>query len=223
MDPRRKLGPIQREALRRARQEAQRFMPDAEFAERYQQCVDSAKAYFAEHGEHLHTFNAHLREHETSNWTIVPMVMLDWPPPQGKKEMTLMGLGLKLCEEYPGHALLLIEHISEAWVANYELDDVAGPNNLKAGKPTPSQRPDKLEILTISLTTIDCRQSFTNPVIIRDDAGKFKEWGNPKLEDIYDPTAELEHMPTDSGDLLPYAIMRGYQMGMADKVRRRQS
>lgn len=214
-DPRRKLSGLQRELLKHSRQEAQRYVTDAELAESWEKCLAKAKGYFAEHGEHMHMFIAHLRKHETGEHETVVMAMPDWPPPKGKKEMTLMGMGVNLAQEFPHSALLMVEHISEGWAASqpdYKASGKEYIGDMDAGRT---------ETLTVSLTTIDCRQSYSCEVILRDEAGKFKEWGTPVIEDIYDPAAEIEHIPTDSGDFLSYAIIKGYCLVMAEKVRRR--
>ncbi len=212
-DPRTRLSGVQREMLKHARQQAQKWITDDDMAKQWQLTLESAKSYFVKDGEHLHTFNAHLRHHDTHKWQVVPMVMLDWPPPKGQKEQTLMGLGVKLFEEYPGHGLLFLEHISEGWMATQ-------PDYEASGKEYIGEMDNRIEVLTISLTTIDCRQSYTNQRIVRDEAGKFKEWGDTPLEEIYNPEAEIEFHPLETGGLLPYAIVKGYSLATAAKVMR---
>lgn len=198
-------------ATKAARAYGQRFITDQQFAELFDKTVATAKKTLERDGYHDHMYLATFQHTATKAIDTVPIVFGDWPPPEGKKKLVLQGLGIKLADENPDATLLTLVHISEAWVAHYANEDIPD-GQLRDGVPLPSERPDdRIEVLLISLTSQDTRQSYTNQVIHRKPDGSFSHWGEtPALEMLYDPKTYVDI--TKDGDQLPFMVLSGYVM-----------
>ena len=208
-DPRERLTPEQKAAMKIGHQIGQGFVSDDQFHKRFKKLVQTAKETFERDGYHSHMMIGYLRNEATQKMVIVPAMFADWPPPDGRKFEAMQGLGVKLAGNHPGHTLIMVAHISEGWMAKYKPEEITEDGHLRKAAPQASQRPDRIEVLTISLTTQDLRQSSTNPAIFRDEAGKFKRWGKKHLmENIYDP--DYDFHPMAEGDQLAFNVIGGY-------------
>lgn len=200
-----------------AHEVAQQFMSDAQFDKRFRNTVKIAKRNFEKDSSHDMMVFAHLRHHETKVWRILPMLMIEWPPPKDKYK-AMQGLGAMIAEKHPDEMLFLLTQVSEGWAAYGKKTDVEedDPRIMKKDVLQPSERPDRIEVLMVSAMTIDQRQSYSWIEIKRDKAGKFKKWGEDRGV-VYEPGSTALD-PTQSGNFLLTMMFAGYARSHAAKA-----
>jgi hypothetical protein len=206
-DPRDHMNPQQKAMFKAAHAMGQKWVTDDAFAKRFKAIVKQSKQSFEKDGQHPHLLTCYLHDEKTGKMSIDVIQFADWPPPEGKKELTLMGLGAKVAENNKDHVLVMVSHISEGWGARQQDYEASGKQYI--GEMNDD---DRIEILIVSLTTQDLRQSYQTWRIYRDAAGKFKHWGRkPELEDLYNPDSDIN--PLSQGDFIPHAVIKGYSLG----------
>lgn len=189
---------------------AQKWLPDKMYFAQYDSAVEWAKECIEDDGSVPHTFYLHGKEKNGDKWTLMPVMLADWPPPDGKKYEAMQGLGVMFTEKLPDYLLYNVVHVSESWIANYapeDRDPDGDPRYLRKGIPTPEQRDDRIECLTVSATSKDLRITYENIEMIRDEDGKFKGWGRI-FGKRYDPSSEAD--PREGADHLAMEVIRGY-------------
>jgi hypothetical protein len=205
-DPRYRLTPEQKAVFDMAHHFGQRWVTDDAFAECFKTIVKDAKQSFERDGQHPHVLVFYLRDEETGKMTADVVQLADWPPPAGKKELALMGLGVKIAENNMGQLLVMVAHISEGWAANQKDLEASGKDYI-----ADMSDDSRIEVLIVSLTTQDLRQSYATWQINRDASGKFTGWNlQPELEDLYDPLSEMH--PLTQGDFVPHGVIKGYTL-----------
>jgi hypothetical protein len=186
----------------------QEFITDEQYFKHYDSAVDWAKKCIEDDGSCPHVFNM-WGHHKTKpdDWILQPVMMGDWPPPEGKKFQAMQGLGVKFVQENPDYRLVNVVHISEGWAAHYRPEDAPDRVHLRKGLQTPSQREDKVEILIVTGLSMDMRYSGSQIEMRRDDADNFIGWGEDRGT-RYDPKDVSD--PRDNIDLLSLNIIMGY-------------
>lgn len=160
----------------------QQFLPDDEFADQFKSAWNNAKMLMERDNYLDMVFLAHMRHREKAEWTLVPMLMADWPPPDDMKYEVMFGLGAKLADQFPDHMLMSVVQISEAWMAEYANEDVIEDSPyLPKGIPMPSQRQDKVECVIIDGCTMDQRKCSVNMPFTRKPNGTFEAWGKERI------------------------------------------
>lgn len=210
-DPRDRMTPEQKAAMAVGHQIGQNFITDEDFTARYLKSIEIAKLTFERDGYHSHMMIAYLHHNKTGEPVVIPAMFADWPPPDGKKEETLMGIGIKFAEDAPDCTLETITHISEGYMTSQESLAASGKDNINDMDDA-----DRIEVLTISLTSQDLRQSYCSLQIIRKPDETFSRWGDkPELEELYNPDSDIH--PLATGDFLPHAVIKGYMLARSQE------
>ncbi len=187
---------------------AQDWLTDDEYFEQLEKREEIAKGEIQSGGNAQHVFTLIGRHRKTKQFGIMPCLMADWPPEGMSKYEAMQGLGIMFAEKMPDFMLVAVAHVSEGWLAQYPTDIGMKAPYLPEGVPTPSQRKDRVEVLMVTLTSIDQRMSYSHTEILRDDDGKFAGWGR-EWAHLYDRDEPIND-PKQQADYLALNIFMGY-------------
>lgn len=174
----------------------QAMLPDSRLHEIFESDVAFAREH-AKDGLHM-MFTVHGRPRDgKGDWVVIPMLMADWPPPQGKAE-GMRGLGVMFHEKFPNYMPMCVSQMSEAWMSQYEKGD---PAYDAPDRPMPSKDPKRIECVLVSTISMDQRQDTSMEEILRTPAGIFMGT-KPFLENRYDPAKPVQDPRTETNYLI---------------------
>lgn len=150
--------------------------------------------------------------YKESEESLSPIMFADWSPEsQKQKQQLMMGLGMKIADEWGEDVMLTtIVHVSEAWaVQRNKGDDVRSI--------VPSEQDDRIEIALVHAMSMDQRISFWQGKILKDSEGSFTGY-----EDILSEEHNPENPKTFSDkesyrDYLSEWILLGYSIAKQQK------
>jgi hypothetical protein len=147
---------------------------------------------------------------ETNEWTMMPVMFADWPPPEPlTKEQAMIGIGAQFVDTNPGFVLVAVSHMSEMWLVKQDPDEY-DPNVV------PSTHKDRIEGVMAHIMTIDQRSCYYQAKIIRDEKGKFERL-ETTIDHPYEEGDNTESSNMGYRDFLSTNIFKGYLMARKDK------